>query len=308
MNNLKICFLSNHLSGYIKLDFLLDKGLKIESLVTLTPDQANKFNVSGFFDFSDIAKKHNIETYYSEKFNLKGGNDIKYFMKNKFDILLISGWQRLVPAEILQTLKIGAIGEHGSSEYLPRGRGRSPINWSIINGRRRFVLHIFMADANVDSGKIIDKYIFRINSWDNIYTVYCKAALSSGKLLLKNIRKIRDKSWIPIKEAPIKSTYFSKRTEADDYISWGQSTIEIFNKIRGITKPYPGTKSKIKNSTITIWEAQPFDFEIDDFNACLGEILIVFPNNSFVVKTVDGELLVTNYHFDGKVKKGDILL
>ena len=49
---------------------------------------------------------------------------------------------------------------------------------------------------------------------------------------------------------------------------------------------------------IRIWEACPFDSRIEWKESSLGEILEVFSDGTFVVKTGDGTLYVSNY--DGK--------
>ena len=46
--------------------------------------------------------------------------------------------KRLIPIDILEQFSVGAFGMHGSSMDLPLGRGRSPLNWSLIEGRKFF--------------------------------------------------------------------------------------------------------------------------------------------------------------------------
>ncbi|MFC1606567.1 methionyl-tRNA formyltransferase [Candidatus Latescibacterota bacterium] len=308
MNSGKIALLSSHFSGAIKLSYLLNNGIKIDSIITVSAKQANDHDVSGYYDFHQLAEENGLDLYEVNRFDLKSPEDVQFFQDKGYDILLVSGWQRLVPDNILSTLAIGAVAEHGSAEYLPRGRGRSPINWSIIQNRKRFVLHIFFADAGADSGKIIDKEVIQINDNDDIYSVYSKISLSSGKLFKKNIPNLLNGTWTPLKEALIEPTYFPKRTEKDDLICWDQSTLDIYNKVRASTKPYPGAKSRINGGeNITIWKAQPYDFHMDDFSNDFGEILEIFPDSSFVVKTGDGNLLIREYECYGTINRGDIL-
>jgi len=303
----KIAFLSSHFSGAIKLIYLLKKKIRIDTIITISDQIADKANVSGYYDFSRIANENGIDIYYVQKFDLSGSDDAKFFRNNDFDILLISGWQRLISEDVLNSLRIGAIGEHGSSEYLPRGRGRSPVNYTIMENRRRFVVHIFKADSTADSGDIIDKDVFQINDFDDVYSVYSKFALSSARLFIKNYEKIMIDNWEPLNEADIVPTYYRKIQEKDNYICWDKSTSEIYNKIRANTHPYPGAKSKIDSSVVTIWRAQPFDYNYEDFNRQFGEVIFCFPNNDFIVKTSDGLLLVTNYDYKMKINEGNIL-
>ena len=62
-------------------------------------------------------------------------------IKSRFDIPTVFGGPHVTyfPEEILNTLSIGALGLHGSADMLPKGRGRSPMNWSLIEGKKRFL-------------------------------------------------------------------------------------------------------------------------------------------------------------------------
>ncbi|MBK8606779.1 MAG: hypothetical protein IPN82_08085 [Chitinophagaceae bacterium] len=102
--------------------------------------------------------------------------------------MIQGGWQRLFPEEILETISIGAIGIHGSSELLPKGRGRSPINWSIIQNKKRFIIQYFLIKAGVDDGDIFYFESFDINEWDTCRTLYYKNSIVTKRVLVK---------WIP---------------------------------------------------------------------------------------------------------------
>ncbi len=53
----KISFLNCIESGYELLTHLLENNIQISYIISLTPNQAKKFGVSGYKDFSDIYKK-----------------------------------------------------------------------------------------------------------------------------------------------------------------------------------------------------------------------------------------------------------
>ena len=61
------------------------------------------------------------------------------------------GWQRLIPDNILSSTKIGIFGMHGSSEGLPKGRGRSPLNWSLILNYKYFSTSLIKYDNSINS-------------------------------------------------------------------------------------------------------------------------------------------------------------
>jgi methionyl-tRNA formyltransferase len=284
--------------GAEMIEYLYRQGNKIDYIVTISQEQALHNKVSGFYNFNIIHKKFDIPIYIVEKYSLKSEADQLFFDNNKFDLLIFGGWQRLVPSSIIKTLKFGGIGIHGSSELLPYGRGRSPINWSIIEGKKRFIIHTFLINPGVDDGDIFDYEMFEINDWDTCKTIYYKNSIVSKRLLTKNINDIFEGN---IKLSPQigESSYFPKRTPEDGEIDWTKTVFEIYNFIRAITHPYPGAFSYIQGVKMFIWEAQPFDNIILYPKHTKGQIVEVFMNGDFVVNCYSGLLLVTKYTIEG---------
>ena len=51
--------------GYEIVDFLLANGISISYLVSLSPEQAIQYKVSGYKSFEPLSKKYNISIYYA---------------------------------------------------------------------------------------------------------------------------------------------------------------------------------------------------------------------------------------------------
>lgn len=305
----KIFYVNCIESGYDLLNFLLENKVKIGYIISLNSEQAEKYNVSGYKDFSVLSKKHQIPIYYPERYDLRDDKDREFFRKQKPDLLLCFGWQRLIPKEILAQLSIGALGYHGSSEPLPKGRGRSPINWSLIENKKRFILHLFYLDEGADSGDIIDWIEFDLNEFDTCKTVYHKVQVGLKRLILKNLQPILEGKAKRIEQDDSKATYYPKRNPEDGKIDWNNTTLQIYNLIRAVTKPYPGAFSFIAGKKIMIWKCQPFDTKIKYDKKKNGEIVEIFLDNTFVVKTRDTSILVTKYDIGERqlIKIGNII-
>lgn len=301
MKRKKIVMCGCHESGWEVINYLLEKGVKIDKFVSITKEKAKKLNVSGYKSFEDLSKKYSIPLYYAKKYSLTASEDVDFFKKEKFDLLIQGGWQRLFPPEVLANIKIGAVGVHGSSEFLPKGRGRSPINWSLIEGKKRFIIHYFLIKNGVDDGDIFHYEKFDINEWDDCRTLYYKNSIITKRVLLKWIPNLLEGKF-EIKPQIGTPTYYPKRTPEDGIIDWTKSVYEIYNFVRALTHPYPGAFSYLNNKKITIWKAQPFDTQIDYKNADEGEIVEYFDDGNFLINCNSGLLLVTEY--TGKVFSG----
>jgi methionyl-tRNA formyltransferase len=303
MENKKIVMCGCHEVGYNSIKSILEKGVKIHYFVLISKEKANQQKVSGYVSFEDLAKKNNIPIYYVETYSMKSDNDIAFFKKHKFDLLIQGGWQRLFPEKVLKTLSIGAIGVHGSSEFLPKGRGRSPINWSLIEGKKRFILHFFLMKSGVDDGDVFHFEMFDINLWDNCKTLYYKNSILTTKVLSEFIPRILSSNLkkIPQIGAP---TYYKKRTDEDGLINWEETVFDIYNLTRAITRPYPGAFSYLENEKVFFWNTQPFDSRITYPLAIQGEVVEVFNSKDFVVNCNSGLLLITDYSSNSLIKVG----
>jgi len=290
-------------AGIETLQFLIEQNITIHYIVSLDEEQAKKWNVSGYSSFEQLSKKYNIPIYYPKSYSLNEKEDIDFFQHHSFDLLLLGGWQRLIPDNVLSTLKIGGIGVHGSSEMLPKGRGRSPVNWSIIEGKTRYILQLFLMTPGIDDGDIIDYQMFDINKWDTCKTIYYKISIVQKRKLLELIPQLLKNNFNKIPQTGV-PTFYPKRIPDDGLINWNQTSEKLYDFIRAITKPYPGAFSYLDNKKIKIWKSQPFDNKITYDQNKIGQIVELFSSGDFIVNCDTGLLLVTEY--EGIVSIGEI--
>lgn len=273
---------------------LIANGVRFSHFVALTPEQGARHNVSGYRDFSDLAREHGIPLYVPRTYSLKDPEDVAFFREHRFGLLIQGGWQRLFPQDVLATLRIGAVGVHGSADYLPKGRGRSPLNWSLIEDRKRFIMQLFLIAPGVDDGPVFESEAFDITPFDTIRTLYYKNTIVTKRMLLRSIPRLlagpvphRAQTGIP--------SYYPKRTPEDGRIDWEEMDVwEIYNFVRAQTRPYPGAFGDIGGVTYRIWRAQVFDTRITYPGAAYGERVETF-DGDMVVNCRGGLLLVDDY-------------
>ncbi len=273
---------------------LIDAGVQFSHFVTLTPEQGSKYAISGYADLRSLAREHCIPIYVPRTYALTDAADVAFFREGRFDLLIQGGWQRLFPATVLETLAIGAVGAHGSADFLPKGRGRSPLNWSLIEGRRRFLLHLFLIKAGVDDGDVFAVDNFDITPFDDIETLYLKVALCTRRMLTRHLPDLlanRIKCWPQVGEP----SYYAKRTPEDGRIDWDSMDLEqIYNFVRAQTRPYPGAFGALDGRTLRIWKARPFDTRIHYPDAAYGAVVERF-GERLLVNCRGGLLLVEDY-------------
>lgn len=274
------------------------QGFQIDHVITISPDKGVEQQVAGYLDLRQRLSEKGIPYTLAHKYSLKSVEDECAMQNLKLDILLVMGWQRLIPDWFLGSLSIGAFGMHGSSRPLPYGRGRSPMNWSLIQNKDRFYTHLFRYRPGVDDGDIVAVQIFDITPFDDCLTLHYKNTLSMIRLAGQALPSLLAGTATFTPQSPDVPTYYPKRSEEDGLIYWTDSTLEIYNLIRAVTRPFPGAFSYLDNDPgklVKIWRAIPFDRNLQWPELPPGTVVAVFVGGDFLIRTGDSTLLVQDY-------------
>lgn len=266
----------------------------IKAVITVDKEIASKNDIADYCDLTQFCESNGISIYKVTQYNLKSSEDYELLKELKPRIGFAMGWQRLIPAAILQLFEVGVFGMHGSSLDLPKGRGRSPMNWSILEGRKVFYTNLFKYDPGVDSGEVLGSFKFQITDQDSAETMHYKNCLAMGYLVKKHRRDIiNNELMLQRQSEDSEPSYYPKRTPADSLINWNLDVYQLDRFVRAVAPPFNGAFSFINGNRVIIQRAQVFDLNDFGFDeASIGEVVCVFPNHKFVVKCFGGLLLV----------------
>ena len=286
--------------------FIQEKIIPVDLVVTIHPDVLSGNQVSGYQGLGFLTAKYGIPVFETHSYGLKDEETARFFAENEFEIGISMGWQRLIPQSVLDRFDQGIFGFHGSCGYLPYGRGRSPLNWSVINGDTRFILNLFQYDADPDSPNVFANEMFSINPHDTIRTLQYKNILASKRLIQRLLDAYGKDSITINRQSRDFSGWYNKRTAADGKIDFHGKTRDIYNLVRGVTRPFPGAFCFCKEERVTVWSVHPFD-EMMDFSAYAPGEIIDSIDGKLIVRTVDGSLLIEEYEAACVLLPGDRL-
>jgi methionyl-tRNA formyltransferase len=292
--NQRIIFAGCHVFGQWLIERLSAARWHFTYVVCPTPKMADAEHISGYSDLGAAAAQYNIPVYRPASYALRTAEDHEFFEREKFDLLVLGGWQRLFPENVLRTLRVGAVGVHGSSDFLPKGRGRSAFNWSIIEGKQRFVTHLFLMKPGVDDGDVFDYEFFDITPFDSIVTLNQKCAILIARMLERSVPCLLDGTLKAIPQQG-KPSYYKKRSPDDGLIDWEELDVwTIHNWVRALTRPYPGAFGVLNGVMTTLWKATVFDTRITYKDASYGEVVEVF-DDCLIVNCRGGLLKVEDW-------------
>jgi len=287
------------------IEFIHNTICPVDLIMTINQQVTEKNNISGYKGLGYFTEKYGIPVHEADSYFLTDEKTQKFLCENEFELGISMGWQRLIPQSVLDCFAYGIYGFHGNCGYLPFGRGRSPLNWSVILGDTRFNLNLFRYDEKADSPNIFATEMFSITEHDDIRTAQYKNMICSKNLIRKLIQAYETGTISIRTESKDFNSWYGKRTAADGKIDFHGRTREIYNLIRGVAAPFPGAYGYIGGSKVTIWKAHPFVEMIDFSGYEPGEVIDIFDNKP-VIRTVDGSLLIDEYESDTPVNVGDI--
>ena len=277
--------------------FLKNLNLKIH-LVTISPTVALNNQVAGY---EDLTSNYSLfeSIYLAKSYSLNEEDIAAIINRNKLKLGFCLGWQRLIPKSLLSAFSVGVFGMHGSARDLPFGKGRSPMNWALIEGRKLFHTNLFKYDVGVDNGPVLDSKTFSINESDTAETLHYKNTLSMCNLIANNLERLVSGHFTTHSQSLNDGeSFYPKRSPSDGSIDWRDDMYNIDRLIRAVTKPFDGAFSFINREKIVIKRAAVFytDLENHPFSESkFGTVLDVFPNKKFLVRCSGGVLLIHDY-------------
>lgn len=179
------------------------------------------------------------------------------------DLLCVVAYGKILPKELLDIPKYGAINVHGS--LLPRYRGAAPIQWAVLNGDKKTGVTTMFMDIGMDTGDMILKEETEIGEDETTGELWDRLSKIGAKLLVKTIKKIEA---IPDKEnknlEEIKKLVGAEK-QGENFtlapmlekemakIDWSKTSREIKNLVRGLN-PIMGAYSFLDGKKIKFWK------------------------------------------------------
>lgn len=153
-NSIKFAFFGTDAFAVKVLNTLKERGL-LPLLIITTPDKpvgrkqimtAPPTKIWGTINNIEIIQPENLRTIPPE------------LTETTFDFFLVASYGKIIPQAILDLPKLGALNIHPS--LLPKYRGASPLEYTILNGDTETGVAVMLMDAEMDHGPIfkIAKY------------------------------------------------------------------------------------------------------------------------------------------------------
>src|SRR3989338_1672588 len=244
----------------------------------------------------------------------------------EIDLGIVASYGKIIPSQYLEMPRYGFLNIHPS--LLPKYRGPSPIQTTIMKGDKKTGVTIIKLDEKVDHGPVLARREFSILPTPR---AVCKAfgdawpkqllrlqrpgnfQFSNQKELERELAKLGAELLIEILPQYIigkieakpqeheKATFTKLLTREDGRIDWNKTAEEIYNQILAL-HPEPGTWTIWQDKILNIIEVNHIEVKPQYGSHGLGEVVRV--NNEIAVTTKKCYLILKQIQLEGGKEMG----
>ncbi|GAC1573227.1 MAG: methionyl-tRNA formyltransferase [Candidatus Doudnabacteria bacterium] len=169
------------------------------------------------------------------------------------DIFVVVAYGKIIPQNILELAKRGAINIHGS--LLPKYRGASPIHSALLNGEEETGITIMLMDAQMDHGPLLSAQKVEIQRDETFPELEKNLAFAAKQLILETIPKYLTKEITPIPQDESLSSFTKIIAKADGKVLWQNKSSQIYNQFRAYYV-WPGIWTNLEDKVLKIKNCQ----------------------------------------------------
>ena len=287
-------------AGYDLIRALHDRGVELSGIIALS-DNGNRTAVSGFVKASQAAVPRPVPVYEVGTYGLSSAADLATIKTLSIDILIVAGWQRLIPGWLIDQCGEGVIGLHGSSRGISEGRGRSPQNWALIMGADSFEIAAFLISPGVDDGPVLATGKFDYTPYDDIASSYQKSMLLGAEMIATLVNDWERGLANARPQNSADAWYLPQRQPEDGALDWFLPADTIRRHVAALSSPYPGAFTTLDGKELIVWRARPIGKVSIALENEPGQILQIAGDGAFLVATGDGLMMVDEYSFEGSM-------
>lgn len=210
---------------------------------------------------------------------------------------------RMLPEAVWNMPHLGTFNLHAS--LLPDYRGAAPIHHAIMNGETETGITTFFLQQEIDTGKIIFQEKMAIHPDETTGELHDRMKVAGARLAVKTVEAILSGNQQPVDQALLIAPGRELRPapkifREDCRIDWTQTSVDIYNKIRGLC-PVPAAFT-----TLVSPSGEPFQLKIykarvqPTANHMVFGTLVTDGKQHLAISSADGLLFLEEVQLAGK--------
>lgn len=299
---MRIVFMGTPDFAAASLKKLIDKKYDIAAVFTQPDKPRDRGMKLSYSPVKELALENNIPVYQPTK--LRDGTATELIKSLDPDILVVVAYGRILPDDMLEVPKYGAINVHAS--LLPKYRGAAPIQWAVLNGDKITGVTTMYLASEMDTGDIIYTAETEIGEFETSGELFDRLMIMGAELLDRTLRDIEAGTAPRTPQDHSKASYVKMLDKSLSPIEWAKTPREVIKQIYGL-QPWPVATAELDGKVFKIYSAEYTQSKTDK---APGSVVSA-GKKGIEIACLDGEtVLITELQAAGKkrMKASDYLL
>lgn len=299
---MRIVFMGTPDFAAASLKKLIDKKYDIAAVFTQPDKPRDRGMKLSYSPVKELALENNIPVYQPTR--LRDGTATELIKSLRPDILVVVAYGRILPDDMLEVPKYGAINVHAS--LLPKYRGAAPIQWAVLNGDKITGVTTMYLASEMDTGDIIYTAETEIGEFETSGELFDRLMIMGAELLDRTLRDIEAGTAPRTPQDHSKASYVKMLDKSLSPIEWAKTPREVIKQIYGL-QPWPVATAELDRKVFKIYSAEYTQNKTDK---APGSVVSA-GKKGIEIACLDGEtVLITELQAAGKkrMKASDYLL
>jgi methionyl-tRNA formyltransferase len=248
------------------------------------------------------AETASIPVYQPEK--IRSAEAIQVLRGLQPDLIVVVAYGQILPKEILEMPQYGCINVHAS--LLPKLRGASPIQWSIVSGETATGVTTMKMSEGLDEGDMLIQRGLQLSDSVTGRELHDQLMGIGAEVLIETLEACLANQLHPITQDHAQATYAPKIDKKMAEIDWQRTAKEISAQIRGFD-PWPAGVTTLGEHKLKLFKPQVLAWPQDEWEP---GVIVDVGRDSFVVKAGLDAVKITEIQAPGsrRMKVSEYLL
>ena len=177
------------------------------------------------------------------------GADRQVFGGGRPDVAVVVAYGKLIPASMLDVPRHGFVNLHPS--LLPRHRGPSPIQWTLVCGDRTTGVTTIQLDEGMDTGPILLQERVGVAPGETADLLSERLARLGADLVVSTLDGLEEGRIEPTPQPPDGANVTPMLRRSFAKVDWSMPARNLVNRLRGFT-PWPGLYTRLRGGRIKL--------------------------------------------------------
>ena len=249
--SMRIVFMGTPDFAAASLKKLIDEKYDIAAVFTQPDKPRDRGMKLSYSPVKELALENNIPVYQPTK--LRDGTATELIKSLRPEILVVVAYGRILPDDMLEVPKYGALNVHAS--LLPKYRGAAPIQWAVLNGDKITGVTTMYPASEMDTGDVIYTSETEIGEFETSRELFDRLMVMGAELLDRTLRDIEAGTAPRTQQDHSKASYVKMLDKSLSPIDWAKTPREIIKQIYGL-QPWPVATAELDGKVFKIYSAE----------------------------------------------------